>query len=132
MQEALDAVDHGDPTRAKREYQLGSMKCAFCDFKKQCWPADDPLRTYFKTLPPKSWPTDTSRLGDAGEVMEEIYSEFIEAATANASLERLEQELITIGLETGKTKFKFADGEVYEIKLYKSPKEHFKWKRSKM
>jgi hypothetical protein len=132
MQAALDAADHKEPERAEREFPLGSIKCAFCDYRKTCWPSDDPLRLYFKTLPPKQWPTDTSRLGDAGEVLEELHSAYKLALLALEDVNKLEQEMINVTLETEKSKIRFADGEIYEVKLYKSPNEHFKWKRSKM
>ena len=74
MQTALDAVDHNDIERAPRDFQLGSIKCAFCAYKKICWPEDDPLKAYFKTFPPKSWPKDTDTQGRKTSALENMTS----------------------------------------------------------
>ena len=132
MQTAIDAVDHKEPTRAPQEHQLGSMKCAFCSYKKVCRPADDPLRAFFKNLPKKSWPKDTNRLGDTGLALEELYDQYKEAMTASESSSKLADEMIELLIEAEVDKVKFADGEVYEVKLLKSPKEHFELRRSKL
>lgn len=132
MQTAIDAVDHKDPTRAPQEHQLGSMKCAFCSYKKVCRPADDPLRAFFKNLPKKSWPKDTNRLGDTGLALEELYDQYKEASNATEAMDKLASDIIELLLEVEVDKVKFADGEVYEVKLFKSPKERLEFRRSKM
>lgn len=131
MQAAMDAVDHKEPERARQEFQLGSIKCAFCNYKKVCRPADDPLRAFFKGLPAKSWPKDTDRLGDVGQELEAVYAEYKQAEDAAATKERLANEIIDLCLGAEVNKIRFSDKEVYEVKLYKSPKEHFELKRGK-
>jgi hypothetical protein len=132
MQVVIDAVDHKDPTKAPQEHKLGSMKCAFCAFKKVCRPADDPLRAFFKNLPPKRWPKDTNRLGDTGVALEDLYDQYKEALTASEETAKLADSIIELLIEAEVDKVKFADGEVYEVKLLKSPKEHFELRRSKL
>jgi len=131
MQTALDAVDAGNPELAPKDFQLGSIKCAFCDYSKECWKGVETTREFFKTLPPKRWPTDTSRMGDVGEVIDEIYLEYATIVNSEEAKDRLEQELVTMLNEEKVTKVRFSDGNVYEVKLYKSPREHFALKRSK-
>ena len=131
MQTALDAVDAGQPELAPKDFQLGSIKCAFCDYSKECWKDVDTTREFFKSLPPKRWPTDTDRLGETGEALDEIYEEYAAVVNGEEVKERLEQEMIALLNESEVTKVRFADGNVYEVKLYKSPREHFALKRSK-
>ena len=131
MQGALDAVDAGQPELAPKEFQLGSIKCAFCDYAKECWKDVDTTREFFKSLPPKRWPKDTSRLGDIGVVLDEIYTEYATIVNTEDTKDRLEQELVALLNENSIDKIRFADGNVYEVKLYKSPREHFALKRSK-
>lgn len=132
MQAALDAVDHNEPERAEKEFKLGSIKCAFCNFKKQCWSESDPLKAFFKSMPSKDWPKDTSRLGDVGNVLEDLYVEYKEAASVSESLYKKEDEILSIMLDEKISKVRFLDGEVYEVKYLKSPKEHYELRRSKV
>lgn len=131
MQTALDAVDVQQPELAPKDFQLGSIKCAFCDYAKECWKDVDTTREFFKTLPPKRWAKDTSRLGAVGEELDAVYEEYVTIVNAEEHKERLEQELVAILNENEITKVRFIDGNVYEVKLYKSPREHFALKRSK-
>lgn len=131
MQLAMDAVDQDNLELAPKEFQLGSIKCAFCNYKTTCWSDSDPLKAFFKALPPKRWPKDTNRLGDAGAVLEEIYADMKGQQVAMESFGKLENELLEALLEEEVDKVRFADGEVYEVKLLKSPREHFELRRSK-
>lgn len=132
MQEALNAVDQGTPELATKEFQLGSIKCAFCNFKKTCWSDEDPLKAYFKNLPAKTWPRDTNRLGDVGELLEDIYEEYLEVAHASELISKKEGEILEILLDEKINKVRFSDGEVFEVKFLKSPKEHYELRRSKV
>lgn len=129
---AYEAVEAGNPELAKKEFALGTIKCAFCAYKKECWKADDPLRLYFKSLPPKSWPKDTSRLGDDGLALEELFEQYMQAELEASAVKNLESEIIDILTEIKVNKIRLANGYIYEVKLYKSPNEHFKLKRSKV
>lgn len=127
------AVDEGGAEGAEqveREFNLGSMRCAFCDYKAVCWPKDDPLRQFFKTLPKKEWPVDSRKLSGFEQV-EELYAKYAEAAAATTNMQRVEEEICELLIGEEVRKVRFADGEVYEVKFYKSPREHFELKRSK-
>lgn len=130
---AFEAVEAGQPELAKQEFGIGQMKCAFCTYKEVCRPADDPLREWFKTFPKKVWPKDTNRIDDVdlAETLEEIYSEYKVAASASTSTEKLASELCKLLTDARINKVKFSDGEVYEVKLLKSPKERLELRRSK-
>lgn len=131
MQNVLTAVDQGNIELAPKEFQLGSIKCAFCNYKKECWSESDPTKAFFKTLPPKTFPTDTNRLGDVGELLEDVYEEYKETLEASSDIIKKEEELLNILLEEKIKKVRFSDGEVYEVKYLKSPKEHYELRRSK-
>jgi hypothetical protein len=131
MQTALNAVDEEKPELAPRDFQLGSIKCAFCDFAKECWKDVDTTREFFKSLPPKRWAKDTSRLGELGTELDEVYAEYAALVNSEEPKQRLENELVDLLNKNEITKVRFADGNVYEVKLYKSPREHFALKRSK-
>lgn len=132
FQTALDAVDHQDIERAPKDHVLGSIKCAFCSYKKECWSDSDPLKAFFKSLPPKSWPKDTDRLdAELGGRIEGLYEEYKVAAMLAPEAEAIEAELCRLLSTNRINKVRFSDKEVYEVKLYKSPREHFKLKRSK-
>jgi hypothetical protein len=128
---AFIAVEKGDVELAKKEFKLGSMKCAFCPFKKACWSDSDPLKLWFKQLPPKSWPKDTARLEDAGILLEELYADYLEVCDSEAAADVLDGKICDVLVDSGVNKVRFADGNIYEVKLYKSPREHYKLKRSK-
>jgi len=128
----FDLVTAGKLTETKQEFQLGSIKCAFCSYKKVCRGDDDPLRTYFKSLSPKAWPKNTDRMGSIGEQLEEMFSEFSQVTDQVSHVEIIEQAIIEVLNRERVNKVKLNNGDIYEVKLYKSPKEHFRLKRSKM
>lgn len=131
FKDVLEVVDNKTPEKAKKEHQFGSMKCAFCSFKKECWSEGDALKAFFKNLPAKAWPKDTSRLGSAGEALEELYQQYQVVEDAEKEKDQLANEIIAIMTELQETKVKFANGDVYELKYLKSPREHIELRRSK-
>jgi hypothetical protein len=131
FQRVLDAVDQKQPELATKDQKFGSMKCAFCSFKKECWSEGDALKAFFKSLPPKAWPKDTDHLGDAGYALEELYGEFKQVQHAEEKKKQLEDDIIQVMAELGVSKIRFHDKEVYELKYLKSPREHVELRRSK-
>jgi hypothetical protein len=127
---AFDAVEQGDVDLAKKEFRLGSMKCAFCNFNKTCWSDSDPLKAWFKTFPPKQWPTDTHAI-DGGEDLERLYDQYLLVSGSEDEATKLDLDMCNILVDNRVSKVRFADGNIYEVKLYKSPKEHYRLKRSK-
>lgn len=131
FRDVLAAVDNQQPELAKKDHAFGSMKCAFCSFKKECWSEGDALKAFFKNLPAKAWPKDTSRLGQAGEQLEDLYAAYQAVEDAEAQKEAIANDIIAIMTELTEPKIKFANGDVYELKYLKSPREHIELRRSK-
>lgn len=122
----------GDPEKVEREYSLGTMRCAFCRFNKECYPVDNAKKHFFGKLPAKQWPTDTDRMGDRGAELEQLYEKLCEAQIADNNVEKAKDKLVRLLDECDVDKVRFADGEIFEIKFYKSPKPHLELKRSKL
>ncbi len=123
-------VDSGQTEEAKREFMPPSIKCAFCQYNKICWPETDALKVFFKSLPPKEWPKDTDRF-PAGEELERLFYAYTQVCASEARATELEGEICTMLVEAGVRKVRFSDKSVYEVKWYKSPREGFRLKRSK-
>jgi hypothetical protein len=124
-----NAVDfHKDPTLVPKDFQLGSIKCAFCAYKKECYGDKDALKEYFKTWPKKKWPDDSSKV----DGLDELYLQYKEHKEVLAPLEQIEADLIK-ALEDNKIqKVKFSDGRIYELKMLQSPRPHLELRRSKL
>jgi hypothetical protein len=137
--EAIAAADAGNPELAKRDHILGSMKCAFCDFKKVCWNAEasvdevDPMKAWFKTLPPKFWARSIDYIADATikDRLIAAHERYKEARHRKDELEKVEAEFAQAILDSKQYKVKFSKGEVYEARLLKSPKPHIALRRTK-
>ena len=126
------AVDeHKDPTLVEKEYGLGSIRCAFCQYKDLCWPGTDAKKEYFATWPKKQWPKDTDRLASGNE-LETLYANFVQAKEAGDEADKLEHELCKLLEREQVQKVRFQDGNVYDLKFLKSPKPHFALKRGKV
>lgn len=108
-----------DPLKLQREYQLGSAKCAFCPFAKECWTEDDALKIHFKGLPPKKWPKDSNRL-KSGKALEEAFAEYENLSNAQAGIEAVEQRILSLLDKEGVYKIKLDTGRVYEVKTLKT------------
>lgn len=133
FQNVIEVVATKEPERASKDHSLGSMKCAFCSFNKMCWSDADPLKAWFKTMPPKDWPKDTSRLSaESSAKLEELYNQFKNAMVEKTKLESIEEEIVIIMTRLGIKKIRFDDGAIYELKYLKSPREHVELRRSKI
>jgi hypothetical protein len=129
VQNAVD--EHSDPERVPKDYGLGSFKCAYCDFKKECWGEEDALKALYATWPKKEWPKDTGYMGADGQQLEQLFAEYVAAEKSALVQEAIEEEITKI-LESRKiNKVKTADGKTYELKFLKSPKPHFAIRRCK-
>ncbi len=135
FQNVITAVkEHKDPMLVPRDFQLGSMRCAFCPFNRECWgEAANAKQEYFDTFPNKRWPKDTNRMpAEVGARLEELYSDFQHANEAASEREAIEAELCDILNEANVNKVRFANGDIYEMKLLKNPRPHFELRRSKL
>lgn len=119
FQNVLTAVDENRPELAPRDYALGSIKCAFCSYKTECWDKDDALKAYFKTFPPKEWPRDTDRLGEGGQQLDSLIDAFEDATQGAEEAKRLEQQIVKIAVDLGVNKLRFHNGNIYEVKRLK-------------
>lgn len=135
FQAAVDACDEGDVTKAAADFPLGSIKCAFCPYVKDCHGASerDALKKFFNTLPNKSWPKDTDRMTkELSARLEDNYAEFIEEQGLIDRRKKTEELIIKDMLDNGIKKIRFSDGLIYELKFLKSPREHYELRRSKI
>jgi hypothetical protein len=130
FQTAVDAVDASDPTLAPRDHALGSMKCRFCPFKTECWEGKDAKKAFFDTMPKKSWPTDTSRLGDYGKQLDTLIESY-EGRQTEGERKATEGDILKIMTAVETQKVRAANGSVYESKYLKSPYPRFELRKSK-
>jgi hypothetical protein len=119
FQTVLNAVDANDESLAPKDYMLGSMKCAYCPFSKQCW-GEDARKAWYRTLPAKRWPTDTHQMGEHGDELEQLFGEYEQLVEAGATLERTETEILRKLEECQETKVRLSSGAVYEVKGLKN------------
>lgn len=116
MKTAEKAGLEKDIELAPREFTLGTIKCAFCNFQEMCWGLDA-KKEWYKTFPKKSWPIDSNRLPPE---LESMYSEYLKLETAEEDKKALEFAMISL-METNRCwKVKFKDGRVYQIKDFKT------------
>lgn len=119
-----------DPMQVPRDSFLGSFRCAFCPYKKQCWGADDALKAWFANFPRKTWPEN---IGDISDDMLRPLFEQYEASGAEAKKQSdVESQICEILVNQEITKIRLDNGNIYEVKLYKTPKSHFELRRSKL
>lgn len=128
-----DAINnHKEPELIEQESLLGSMRCAFCRFKKNCWPESDALKLWFKTFPDKKWPQDTSRLDSSvAEHIEGLYEKYKEVQDQYGVAGQLEEKIVMSMRAANISKIRFADGNIYELKHLKSP-PRIELRRSKL
>lgn len=126
-------VDSDEIEKTVCEFPVGSIRYAFCDCHKMLPYSDqDPIKTYFRTLPKKIWPKKVSELkGKDKKEISTLYKEFQKASKASEKLKRIEEKILQILLNQKIAKIEFDDGAVYEVKFLKTPREHYELRRSK-
>lgn len=124
-------VDKGDVSNLVCQFNIGSMRHAFCDCHKMLpYSETDPLKSFFATLPKKVWAKDSSSLKYAGE-LNKAYLQYSKGKEGEKNAQKAEEKIIKILTEQKVSKVQFDDGLIYEVKLLKTPKEHFELRRSK-
>lgn len=108
------------PEKIRRDYALGSIKCAFCSFRSTCWPQDDALKEYFKTWPKKAWPDKTASLGEVGSELEDLFARYTQTENAEKEKARIESLITLVMNENEIQKVELSDGRVYEMKALKT------------
>lgn len=110
-----------DPTQVQKDYVLGSAKCGYCPFQKQCWPEDNALKESYKSLPKKTWSKDFDRLPkDAQAKLEPLFEQYLSLSNTLAEQEKAEEKIVKILDECKVYKVKFTNGHVYQTKRLKS------------
>lgn len=109
------------PEALSKDYVLGSSKCGFCSFKKQCWPEDDALKAYFKTFPPKQWAKDLDRLPQTiqGE-LKGLFNQYEAAQAENDRAWFYEEQIVKILDKAKVYKVRLSESQIYRVKRLKS------------
>jgi hypothetical protein len=127
-----EAVDADQAEGMSCEFPLGSFRHAYCDCHKMLpYSETDPVRSYWKSLPPKVWPKDTNQISEGG-ALEEHYEVYKEADKASKKKATAEQEIIQIATSNKISKIRFKDGSIYSVKFLKTPREHFELRKDKL
>lgn len=120
------AVLNKEPETIPRPYNLGSIRCAFCPYQKTCW-GQDALKAWFRTMPGKEFADNLE--GD--DSLSTQFGQYEVLLKSNKARQEVEQEIIKEMLTRGLKKVKLSNGNIYETKYYKSPRERIELKRSK-
>lgn len=104
-----------------KEYVLGSQKCGFCSYKKECWPEEDALKAYFKQLPAKQWPKDLDRLSkEAQDELTPLFVEYHMIDDMPDKLEAIELQILK-ALDKHKVfKIRLSPDKIYRVKRLKT------------
>ncbi len=114
------------------EFPIGSIRHAYCDCHLMLpYAATDPVRAFYQTCGSKVWPKDAKDLRRASE-LKSLYKGFKGCENYLKKREKAEAKIIEICTEEKISKVKFEDGHIYQIKLLKSPREHFELRRTKL
>jgi hypothetical protein len=109
-----------DPQRVEKDFNLGSMRCAFCEYRGICWDSDDALKEWFYTFPPRRWSTRISNVdSDTQKQLKEAFKRYDKADKEVKTKEKAEQDIIKILKELKLTKIKLDDNRVYMVKRLK-------------
>lgn len=119
FQTVIDAVDAGDEKLAPQDHVLGSIKCAFCPYAKQCWGNQDARKAFFATFPKKQWPTDTGRMGKVGDALEKLFVRYEEQSKQESAKKVTEQAILKLLLDEEIGKVRLPSGDIYEVKHLK-------------
>lgn len=125
------AVDNKEiPTGC--DFTPGSIRYAFCDCHTMLpYAANDPVKQWFKSLPPKSWPKDLNKLPNSPDLTK-LFEEFEGALEASKVKDKIELKIVKELLEQKVNKVKLDNGNVYQLKFLKTPKEHYELRRTKL
>lgn len=118
---ACKAGTSKDFESANKDFQLGTMKCSFCDWATQCWGLDEDqiTKAFYDTLPNKRWPKDTDRL-EFSETLEDLHKSWMTASQKCEEASKIEQEIIKLLDAQGVSKVRFSNDMIYDVKRYKT------------
>jgi len=108
-----------NPIDVPRDYTLGSMRCAFCPYSKQCWGDKDTLKEWFNTFPSKSWPKNINKLKNKNLLIE-MFKEYQDLTEASKRKIEVEEKIIAILLNEKVNKLSLDNGYIYMVKQLKT------------
>lgn len=124
------SVDAKEPEKVERDSVLGSMRCAFCPYNKECW-GPDAKKAWYRTLPAKDWPLNVGELGEDADLIEKSLLDYEKLSDNEKLTITAEAEIIKLLVKNDARRIRTRNGEVYEVKFLKSPRPHFELRRSK-
>jgi len=128
-----NAIDEqNDPDILPRDFEVGSVKCAYCHYKDRCRPGIDTQQAFFDSFPSKEWPTNSTALAAKRAKLESLYEQFKDVSKLDGLKERLEGQICDILQDQKVTKIRFADGAIYHLKWLKSKKGNLVLRRGKL
>jgi hypothetical protein len=118
FQTAIKGVDGNQAP--PRDYALGSVKCAFCSFRGECWQGNDAKKEFFNTFSPKEWPQKTANLGGLGKTLDTQIEDFEKYDSLSAGRDSAEARVVKTLVDAGVRKVQTREGRVYEAVSYKT------------
>lgn len=115
-----EKVLSGKTEEVEKEQMLGSIACAFCRFNQECWPKENPLKAYFKTLPKKYWAKDLDRIPKDGTKIKNLFKEYEKALQSCKNADTLEAEICELLLKQSVKKVRLENQNIYEVRSLKS------------
>lgn len=123
--------DAKDPAKVVRDFKLGSIRCAFCDYNSLCYANANSLQEWFNTLHnKKKFPTNINKIKEKDKV-KELFNKYYELIKCNKEQKEVESEICEILKEQKINKIKVDNEYTFEVKYLKSPKPHWALRRSK-
>lgn len=118
---ALTVDAEKSASNLRKDYVLGSQKCGFCSYRKECWPEEDALKAYFRDLPPKQWPKDLDRLPTVvQEEVKPLFDEYHAVGLAQARLDVLELKIVEALNKAKVYKIRITPEQIYRVKRLKT------------
>lgn len=125
-------VDKQEPEKVEKEFFLGSIRCAFCPFSKECWGDEDALKSFFGNLPKKKkWPENLSSLEHAEEIGG-LFQTFETALKWGVEKEKTERRICELLTHAKVPRIRLPNNNIYEVKYLKTPKPHYELRRTKL
>jgi len=116
---ALDAGSQGKPQLAPRDHALGSIACAFCKYKGDCWDGADAKQEFFNTFSERQPVVGTKSLGVLGAELDKEFATFEQYSATEVPKKHLESEIVRKLLEAKVNKVRLGNGNIYEVKRLK-------------
>jgi len=114
------AVDKGDINAVSKDYVLGSSRCAFCSYSKECWGGADALKTYFRTFN-KSWPDDLDRMPPLiSDPLGKLFDKWESFDKVKDDKDRIEKDILKIMTDNKIERIKLPNKKVYKAKYLKT------------